>query len=244
MNFRKLIAVAIAFTVGMGLVVAKSNRTTKRYDGLETFDHIEIATGGDVTYTIGTGRSVSLTASDSYLSSMEVSVENGTLYVGVKRNSGNTKALSKKNGKPVANITGPALKGITAHIGSDVTVVSPLTVPGGVINLSITTAAEVEFEGALKCKKLNASVNTAGKLEVESLAAESVTGSVDCGGKIEVTGTAENVNFEINMGGTIDAAALKAKSGNASVTMGGTINCNVANLKSDTTMGGSVKNIY
>lgn len=224
---------------------------------LGDFDEIETA-GISVVYSVGAPATATLKASSNIIEYIVAKNDNGTLKLyfddDVKFN---------KTPNATLTISSRGIKEITATIGANVNVTTPLTVDDEV-ELRATTGAVIDMKN-LNCEKAEIGITTGAKVNIENLICEgkldfgATTGSsitVDkatstclesgatTGASITVAaGFVGKVDLDATTSGSVKVAAA-ITGGEASATTAATIRTHVDKLNEITsTTGGKVKNI-
>lgn len=226
-----LFAVSCQFNVsGFDTIEGEGNVQQEVRKLNNTYKNIKVQQGLEVEITQGIMNTVVVEADENLLPIIKTEVENGTLKISSDKNI--RKAASKK-----IRIELIELEGLEISSGASVLIAQSFTSP----NLSIETSSGSSFKGLL---------------EIENLRAESSSGST-----IEMRGMAIKGRLESSSGSTIQAASLKIHNAETEASSGSTIHVwphatldaqassgasilyhhNPADIKTNTSSGGSVK---
>lgn len=237
-------------------IIKPNNDFVARQLTLGDFDEIETA-GINVVYSVGTPGTATLKAPSNIIEYIVAKNDNGTLklyFDDVKFN---------KTPSATLTVSSRGIKEVTATIGANVKVTTPLSIDDEV-ELRATTGAAIDMK-YLSCEKAEIGITTSAKVNIENLVCEgkldfgATTGSsitVDkamatrlkagatTGASIAVAaGFVGKVDLDATTSGSVKVAAT-ITGGEASATTAATIRTHVDMLNEMTsTTGGKVKNI-
>lgn len=232
---------------------------TREYKNLPSFDEIDLWTGVDVSYRIGSVREAVVTVSENVADRLTVNVEGGRLRMGLK-NGNNTRRFKIK-----AVVTGPALTAVKVSSGADFNLdeTESMKIASGTLSLSASSGADISLEGKIEYKKVDGTASSGADIKLENVVAEEINVSSSSGADVEVygiralelsaqassgadislSGLADRVSLSASSGADISARKLTADTGSASASSSGDISCSIKNPTSlRHSSGGSVKN--
>ena len=224
MNTKKLLLLLVAMTMVFSLTAlaakAPATVTSKTVKLSGKFDKIAVSSGLEVDYTANySAPEAVISGLKEYVDRVEVKVSGGTLYVGFD-NSGmrNVRINDKELDKIIIN--GPALSKADASSGAEIDIVSSMETDGG-LSVNISSGAEFDMKGALKCRSLIINASSGAEADVKGMAGSAV---------LNASSAAE-----------IKAGKLSAGTITANASSAASIKCSGRNVqKSESTLG-SVK---
>ncbi len=224
MNTKKLLLLLVAMTMVFSLTAlaakAPATVTSKTVKLSGKFDKIAVSSGLEVDYTVNhSAPEAVISGLKEYVDRVEVKVSGGTLYVGFD-NSGmrNVRINDKELDKIIIN--GPALSKADASSGAEIDIVSSMKTDGG-LSVNISSGAEFDMKGALKCRSLIINASSGAEADVKGMAGSAV---------LNASSAAE-----------IKAGKLSAGTITANASSAASIKCSGRNVqKSESTLG-SVK---
>ncbi len=224
MNTKKLLLLLVAMTMVFSLTAlaakAPATVTSKTVKLSGKFDKIAVSSGLEVDYTVNhSAPEAVISGLKEYVDRVEVKVSGGTLYVGFD-NSGmrNVRINDKELDKIIIN--GPALSKADASSGAEIDIVSSMETDGG-LSVNISSGAEFDMKGALKCRSLIINASSGAEADVKGMAGSAV---------LNASSAAE-----------IKAGKLSAGTITANASSAASIKCSGRNVqKSESTLG-SVK---
>lgn len=235
---------------------------TREYENLPSFDAIDLWTGVDVTYQVGSPAKAVVTVSDNVADRLIVEVKGDKLSMG----------LEDIDGKPVrrfkikAVVTGPDLTSVKVSNGAsfNLSETEDMGISGSTLSLYAISGGNIVMKGGVKYEKISAEalsgsniklLSTSGirKLRLSSLSgagvdihgidAEYVSASSLSGAEVSLSGDAEKVSLSASSGGKIFSRKLVASTGSANATSSGSIVCSIRNPSSlNKVTGGSIAN--
>ena len=260
MNTKKLLLLLVAMTMVFSLTAlaakAPATVTSKTVKLSGKFDKIAVSSGLEVDYT------AVISGLKEYVDRVEVKVSGGTLYVGFD-NSGmrNVRINDKELDKIIIN--GPALSKADASSGAEIDIVSSMETDGG-LSVNISSGAEFDMKGALKCRSLIINASSGAEADIRSAVVTDkthidVSSGSDCsvdfldmkhgaliinassGAEADVKGMAGSAVLNASSAAEIKAGKLSAGTITANASSAASIKCSGRNVqKSESTLG-SVK---
>lgn len=228
-------------TLGVGgkSVTASNNYVAKSFS-VGKFDKIRAGGVVSVVYTQKDGpQKVEVFTSDNLMQYVDVSVDGGTLTVGLNYN-GSIKSLDKFE----VRMSSPSLAGV------DLGGAAKFKAAGGVTagSLGVSLSGASSFTGGnLSCADLTADVSGAGRLSVGNLKARSASFGLSGAGKMDVneqvensslrlsgaskavvSGTAVDAVYSTSGAASIEAEECVARHVSASVSGGSKVKCHAA----------------
>lgn len=235
---------------------------TREYKNLPSFDAIDLRTGVDVTYQVGSPAKAVVTVSDNVADRLIVEVKGDKLSMG----------LEDIEGKPVrrfkikAVVTGPALTSVKVSSGAsfNLSETEGMGISGSTLSLYAISGGHIVMNGGVKYEKISAealsgsnitllsasgvrkmrlsSLSGAG-IDIHGIDAEYVSASSLSGAGVNLSGNAEKVSLSASSGGRISSRKLIARTGSANATSSGNIVCSIRNPSSlNKVTGGSIAN--
>ena len=265
MNTKKLLLLLVAMTMVFSLTAlaakAPATVTSKTVKLSGKFDKIAVSSGLEVDYTVSAPEAV-ISGLKEYVDRVEVKVSGGTLYVGFD-NSGmrNVRINDKELDKIIIN--GPALSKADASSGAEIDIVSSMETDGG-LSVNISSGAEFDMKGALKCRSLIINASSGAEADIRSAVVTDkthidVSSGSDCsvdfldmkhgaliinassGAEADVKGMAGSAVLNASSAAEIKAGKLSAGTITANASSAASIKCSGRNVqKSESTLG-SVK---
>lgn len=219
-------AITLALGTVIGLSLAGTAMAESRTFDLDGFEKIDFATGLDATVKLGDSFSVVATSgSTQALDNLQLKVDDGVLKARLDQSfldfilgGGVVGMLLSSGNAVIVEITLPALSGIDASSGADVTA-QGLT--GDRLNLNASSGANIEVTDA-----------RLGAVRVDS----------SSGADVDISGTADPVEAEASSGADIDAENLVAADVTARVSSGANISVHAtARLRAEASSGGDIE---
>jgi len=181
----KLIASTVGLIALLAMVTsACSGVLTTETREVSGFHEVSMSTFGEVRITQGDTESLTVEAPSNFLRYLETYVENGVLYISMRRGF----------------LGGPANR-----------VIFTLTVKD-LDGLSLSGAGTIKVMDGLQCTNLNINLSGAGSIEVDNLAAESVNANLSSAGAIIIAGKVDSQSVNLSGVGGFEAGDLESKS--------------------------------
>ena len=190
-------------------VVGSGHAVTEQRDVGE-FSRIEVGEAIRATVIVGPAVTVSVTADDNLLGSVETSVVAGRLKIGMNG------AVSPRTAVEVA-VTVPNLDEASANSAANLTVTglnagsfsasadsaASLVVRGNADSVSVSASSAASADiGDVPAQTASVDVSSAARATVN--AQLSVSGSVDSGGSVTIEGDPQSVNVSTDSGGAVN----------------------------------------
>lgn len=264
--------VAVIAVMGSGCVYSgaltlseQDKKVVSKTISVKQFDHLDVATGINVTYTPGATREMKVTAPACLLERLEVKQEDGKLKLILKSRkhqdasfSDLLRKLKSEDGVKV-QLSSPSLKEIETSSGASVRAVSLPNVYE--LEFSASSGSEIEV-GALEAGKfeadassgavikvkaarvndMDADASSGAEIKISGIKAVKVEADASSGAEIELAGEAQDVDFEASSGASVNARDLKAGTASVGASSGGSVKYNARTTTVDKSRG--IKNYY
>lgn len=204
--------VLIALSAVSTLAVTAAHAETRNFN-LSGFTKVESSAGVDVKITVGGDYAVRAEGDAEALEHLRVELDGDTLEIG-RENTG-LFSFGRKS-QATVYVTTPALEGVGASSGSDLSAVG---IDAGEFEASVSSGADAELSGT--CGALKADGSSGADLEAEDLkctraianvssgadltiyASESLEADASSGGDITVYGGPKNTEIDKSSGGGV-----------------------------------------
>lgn len=264
--------VAVIAVMGSGCVYSgaltlseQDKKVVSKTISVKQFDHLDVATGINVTYTPGATREMKVTAPACLLERLEVKQEGGKLKLILKSRkhqdasfSDLLRKLKSEDGVKV-QLSSPSLKEIETSSGASVKAASLPNVYE--LEFSASSGSEIEV-GALEAGKfeadassgavikvkaarvndMDADASSGAEIKISGIKAVKVEADASSGAEIELAGEAQDVDFEASSGASVNARDLKAGTASVGASSGGSVKYNARTTTVDKSRG--IKNYY
>ncbi len=264
--------VAVMAVMGTGCVYSgaltlseQDKKVVSKTIPVKQFDHLDVATGINVTYTPGATREMKVTAPACLLERLEVKQEGGKLKLILKSRkhqdasfSDLLRKLKSEDGVKV-QLSSPSLKEIETSSGASVKAVSLPNVyelefsasSGSEIEIGSLEAGKFEADAssgavikvkAARVNDMDADASSGAEIKISGIKAVKVEADASSGAEIELAGEAQDVDFEASSGASVNARDLKAGTASVGASSGGSVKYNARTTTVDKSRG--IKNYY
>ena len=264
--------VAVMAVMGTGCVYSgaltlseQDKKVVSKTISVKQFDHLDVATGINVTYTPGATREMKVTAPACLMERLEVKQEGGKLKLILKSRkhqdasfSDLLRKLKSEDGVKV-QLSSPSLKEIETSSGASVKAVSLPNVyelecsasSGSGIEIGGLEAGKFEADASsgavikVKTARVNdmdADASSGAEIKISGIKAVKVEADASSGAEIELAGEAQDVDFEASSGASVNARDLKAGTASVGASSGGSVKYNARTTTVDKSRG--IKNYY
>ncbi|MDO4163115.1 MAG: head GIN domain-containing protein [Bacteroides sp.] len=197
-------------------VVASKNYVTKDIR-VDSFKGIKIKGSANVVFTQKSGRpGVEVYTSDNVVDLLDIYVEDGTLYISLKR------GYSISNDKTEMRISSADLNNIAVVGSGDILLKNGLTTDN--LNISIAGSGDINGDN-ITCDNFKTSIAGSGNLTMKNVKTTKTEISIAGSGDIYLSGITEEADYSIAGAGDIKASDLQAKRVTASISGAGDIKC-------------------
>lgn len=264
--------VAMIAVMGSGCVYSgaltlseQDKKVVSKTISVKQFDHLDVATGINVTYTPGASREIKVTAPACLLERLEVKQEGGKLKLILKSRkhqdasfSDLLRKLKSEDGVKV-QLSSPSLKEIETSSGASVKAASLPNVYE--LECSASSGSEIEVGGleagkfeadassgavikvkAARVNDMDADASSGAEIKISGIKAVKVEADASSGAEIELAGEAQDVDFEASSGASVNARDLKAGTASVGASSGGSVKYNARTTTVDKSRG--IKNYY
>lgn len=264
--------VAVIAVMGSGCVYSgaltlseQDKKVVSKTISVKQFDHLDVASGINVTYTPGATRAMKVTAPACLLERLEVKQEGGKLKLILKSRkhqvasfSDLLRKLKSENGVKV-QLSSPSLKEIETSSGASVKAASLPNVYE--LEFSASSGSEIEVGGleagkfeadassgavikvkAARVNDMDADASSGAEIKISGIKAVKVEADASSGAEIELAGEAQDVDFEASSGASVNARDLKAGTASVGASSGGSVKYNARTTTVDKSRG--IKNYY
>ena len=264
--------VAVMAVMGTGCVYSgaltlseQDKKVVSKNIPVKQFDHLDVATGINVTYTPGATREMKVTAPACLMERLEVKQEGGKLKLILKSRkhqdasfSDLLRKLKSEDGVKV-QLSSPSLKEIETSSGASVKAVSLPNVYE--LECSASSGSEIEIGGleagkfeadassgavirvkAARVNDMDADASSGAEIKISGIKAVKVEADASSGAEIELAGEAQDVDFEASSGASVNARDLKAETASVGASSGGSLKYNARTTTVDKSRG--IKNYY
>lgn len=264
--------VAVIAVMGSGCVYSgaltlseQDKKVVSKTISVKQFDHLDVATGINVTYTPGATREMKVTAPACLLERLEVKQEGGKLKLILKSRkhqdasfSDLLRKLKSEDGVKV-QLSSPSLKEIETSSGASVKAASLPNVYE--LECSASSGSEIEVGGleagkfeadassgavikvkAARVNDMDADASSGAEIKISGIKAVKVEADASSGAEIELAGEAQDVDFEASSGASVNARDLKAGTASVGASSGGSVKYNARTTTVDKSRG--IKNYY
>lgn len=264
--------VAVMAVMGTGCVYSgaltlseQDKKVVSKTIPVKQFDHLDVATGINVTYTPGATREMKVTAPACLMERLEVKQEGGKLKLKLKSRqyqdasfSDLLRKLKSEDGVKV-QLSSPSLKEIETSSGASVKAVSLPNVyelefsasSGSEIEIGSLEAGKFEADAssgavikvkAARVNDMDADASSGAEIKISGIKAVKVEADASSGAEIELAGEAQDVDFEASSGASVNARDLKAGTASVGASSGGSVKYNARTTTVDKSRG--IKNYY
>lgn len=264
--------VAVMAVMGTGCVYSgaltlseQDKKVVSKTISVKQFDHLDVATGINVTYTPGATREMKVTAPACLMERLEVKQEGGKLKLILKSRkhqdasfSDLLRKLKSEDGVKV-QLSSPSLKEIETSSGASVKAVSLPNVyelefsasSGSEIEVGSLEAGKFEADAssgavikvkAARVNDMDADASSGAEIKISGIKAVKVEADASSGAEIELAGEAQDVDFEASSGASVNARDLKAGTASVGASSGGSVKYNARTTTVDKSRG--IKNYY
>lgn len=264
--------VAVMAVMGTGCVYSgaltlseQDKKVVSKTIPVKQFDHLDVATGINVTYTPGATREMKVTAPACLLERLEVKQEGGKLKLILKSRkhqdasfSDLLRKLKSEDGVKV-QLSSPSLKEIETSSGASVKAASLPNVyelefsasSGSEIEIGSLEAGKFEADAssgavikvkAARVNDMDADASSGAEIKISGIKAVKVEADASSGAEIELAGEAQDVDFEASSGASVNARDLKAGTASVGASSGGSVKYNARTTTVDKSRG--IKNYY
>lgn len=265
--------VAVMAVMGTGCVYSgaltlseQDKKLVSKTIPVKQFDHLDVATGINVTYTPGATREMKVTAPACLMERLEVKQEGGKLKLKLKSCQGKDvssfsdllRKLKSEDGVKV-QLSSPSLKEIETSSGASVKAVSLPNVyelefsasSGSEIEIGSLEAGKFEADAssgavikvkAARVNDMDADASSGAEIKISGIKAVKVEADASSGAEIELAGEAQDVDFEASSGASVNARDLKAGTASVGASSGGSVKYNARTTTVDKSRG--IKNYY
>lgn len=264
--------VAVIAVMGSGCVYSgaltlseQDKKVVSKTISVKQFDHLDVATGINVTYTPGATREMKVTAPACLLERLEVKQEGGKLKLILKSRkhqdasfSDLLRKLKSEDGVKV-QLSSPSLKEIETSSGASVKAASLPNVyelefsasSGSEIEIGSLEAGKFEADAssgavikvkAARVNDMDADASSGAEIKISGIKAVKVEADASSGAEIELAGEAQDVDFEASSGASVNARDLKAGTASVGASSGGSVKYNARTTTVDKSRG--IKNYY
>lgn len=264
--------VAVMAVMGTGCVYSgaltlseQNKKAVSKTIPVKQFDHLDVATGINVTYTPGATREMKVTAPACLMERLEVKQEGGKLKLILKSRkhqdasfSDLLRKLKSEDGVKV-QLSSPSLKEIETSSGASVKAVSLPNVyelefsasSGSEIEVGSLEAGKFEADAssgavikvkAARVNDMDADASSGAEIKISGIKAVKVEADASSGAEIELAGEAQDVDFEASSGASVNARDLKAGTASVGASSGGSVKYNARTTTVDKSRG--IKNYY
>lgn len=264
--------VAVMAVMGTGCVYSgaltlseQDKKVVSKTISVKQFDHLDVATGINVTYTPGATREMKVTAPACLMERLEVKQEGGKLKLILKSRkhqdasfSDLLRKLKSEDGVKV-QLSSPSLKEIETSSGASVKAVSLPNVyelefsasSGSEIEIGSLEAGKFEADAssgasvkvmAARVNDMDADASSGAEIKISGIKAVKVEADASSGAEIELAGEAQDVDFEASSGASVNARDLKAETASVGASSGGSLKYNARTTTVDKSRG--IKNYY
>lgn len=249
---KKLFITLVAAAAAILPAAAQGNST--RTVRVDNFSAISTSTGVDVIFTQGPLSDAVISAPESAINKVSVSVKNNTLIATIISKGG--RGVQLRNGERITvTISAPNVSSFSAASGGDIriskgiSVDSPVSLKaasggdiyaGGITGSSATISAASGGDiniGRLSVRNsISASAASGGDVNIQQVEGETISLSAASGGDVNVKGiSASNLNVSAASGGDASVKGIKTTSLNATAASAGDVklagSASVANLR-------------
>lgn len=264
--------VAVMAVMGTGCVYSgaltlseQDKKVVSKTISVKQFDHLDVATGINVTYTPGATREMKVTAPACLMERLEVKQEGGKLKLKLKSRqyqdasfSDLLRKLKSEDGVKV-QLSSPSLKEIETSSGASVKAVSLPNVyelefsassgseieigslEAGKFEADASSGAVIKVKGA-RVNDMDADASSGAEIKISGIKAVKVEADASSGAEIELAGEAQDVDFEASSGASVNARDLKAGTASVGASSGGSVKYNARTTTVDKSRG--IKNYY
>lgn len=264
--------VAVMAVMGTGCVSSgaltlseQDKKAVSKTIPVKQFDHLDVATGINVTYTPGATREMKVTAPACLMERLEVKQKGGELKLILKSRehqdasfSDLLRKLKSEDGVKV-QLSSPSLKEIETSSGASVKAVSLPNVyelefsasSGSEIEIGSLEAGKFEADAssgavikvkAARVNDMDADASSGAEIKISGIKAVKVEADASSGAEIELAGEAQDVDFEASSGASVNARDLKAGTASVGASSGGSVKYNARTTTVDKSRG--IKNYY
>lgn len=264
--------VAVMAVMGTGCVYSgaltlseQDKKVVSKTIPVKQFDHLDVATGINVTYTPGATREMKVTAPACLMGRLEVKQKGGELKLILKSRehqdasfSDLLRKLKSEDGVKV-QLSSPSLKEIETSSGASVKAVSLPNVyelefsasSGSEIEIGSLEAGKFEADAssgavikvkAARVNDMDADASSGAEIKISGIKAVKVEADASSGAEIELAGEAQDVDFEASSGASVNARDLKAGTASVGASSGGSLKYNARTTTVDKSRG--IKNYY
>lgn len=264
--------VAVIAVMGSGCVYSgaltlseQDKKVVSKTISVKQFDHLDVATGINVTYTPGAAREMKVTAPACLLERLEVKQEGGKLKLILKSRkhqdasfSDLLRKLKSEDGVKV-QLSSPSLKEIETSSGASVKAASLPNVYE--LEFSASSGSEIEVGGldagkfeadassgavikvkAARVNDMDADASSGAEIKISGIKAVKVEADASSGAEIELAGEAQDVDFEASSGASVNARDLNAGTASVGASSGGSVKYNARTTTVDKSRG--INNYY
>lgn len=265
--------VAVMAVMGTGCVYSgaltlseQDKKVVSKTIPVKQFDHLDVATGINVTYTPGATRDMKVTAPACLMERLEVKQEGGKLKLKLKSCQGKDvssfsdllRKLKSEDGVKV-QLSSPSLKEIETSSGASVKAASLPNVyelefsasSGSWIEIGSLEAGKFEADAssgavikvkAARVNDMDADASSGAEIKISGVKAVKVDADASSGASIKLEGQAQNVDLGASSGASVNARDLKAETASVSASSGGSLKYNARTTKHDKSR--DIKNYY
>lgn len=264
--------VAVMAVMGTGCVYSgaltlseQDKKVVSKTIPVKQFDHLDVATGINVTYTPGATRDMKVTAPACLMARLEVKQKGGELKLILKSRehqdasfSDLLRKLKSEDGVKV-QLSSPSLKEIETSSGASVKAVSLPNVyelefsasSGSEIEIGSLEAGKFEADAssgayvkvmAARVNDIEADASSGAEIKISGVKAVKVDADASSGASIKLEGQAQNVDLGASSGASVNARDLKAETASVSASSGGSLKYNARTTKHDKSR--DIKNYY
>jgi hypothetical protein len=183
---------------------------TSRTFEVGAFQNVALEGSHDVVVTVGGAPSVRAEGDAAQIERLDIRVEDGTLKIANRRNSG---WFSSNRGRVTVHVSAPALNGASI---------------GGSGDMRIDRVQTAAFD---------ASIGGSGDMEIGALRAGRANFSIAGSGGIHASGSADDADISIVGSGSVSAAAFEAKRADVSVVGSGDVSIRATEVVDGSIMG-------
>jgi len=200
-------------------------------------EKLHVATGLDADYYVKdtTGIKVIVTCTKGGMEKLATELKDGQLNILFK-------GKLHKSLRKGAHITiiAPAVPQIELSSGAELKTHGAYP---GLASAEVNSGADLDMDSIVtSCVEFD--VSSGADADVNVYNADTISADVNSGASLTLGGNeAKCVILESSSGASLNAKKIKALSGKATASSGGSVSCNVKNLKSKSSSGGSVKNV-
>ena len=235
-------------------ITASENYVTKEYK-VSDFNKISLVGSGHVFFTQKAGApAVSVVTSDNVAEILDVTVENNTLYLKIKKGYSvrnikkldytiNAAALKEMNISGSGNFK--LMNGLnTDELTLDVTGSGDMDCNNinctGNMKATISGSGDIDVAN-LQCGNLKLAITGSGDIEMKAINANDVSASISGSGDIKLSGKATKAGYTVTGSGDITADGLEAEAVKARTSGSGDITCFASqSIEADRVGSGSI----